>query len=131
MALKKGAQNAQNDAEQAETADTVKNTTEAENAVKTAQGGAESKAYNGYTQFVYVGPSLPNGALKENAVLQGSFSEILQFLGEQVEKYPQIKRLIVPVNRLAEYSAKAHSGGNIVNKYYADVVSAMKGNKEG
>lgn len=131
MGLKKGEQTAQNGAEQAENAGAVKNTTEAENAVKTAQSGAESKVYDGYTQFVYVGPSLPNGELKENAVLEGSFSEILHFLSAQVEKYPQIKRLIVPVNRLAEYSAKVKSGGNIVNKYYADIVSAMKSSKEG
>lgn len=131
MVLKKGAQTAQNGAEPTENTEAAKNTVEAESGVETAHSGPESKANDGYTQFVYVGPPLPNGALKENAVLEGSFSEILQFLGEQVEKYPQIKQLIVPVNRLAEYSAKVKSGGNIVNKYYADVVSAMKSSKEG
>lgn len=130
MALKKNAQSAQEGAGQAKNDLAIDNTNNAEKSVRTAQRGADNELYNGYQQFVYIGPSLPNGALKENTVLEGSFSEVLDFLSEQVEDYPQIKQLIVPVNRLAEYAAKVKRGGNIVSRYYKDIVSVMQGNKE-
>lgn len=130
MALKKEPQTAQNGAGQVENNEAVKNTAEAETGVKTAHSGAEAAMYGGYTQFVYVGPSLPNGRLKENAVLEGEYSEILQFLGGIAEEYPQVKRLIIPVHRLGEYAAKVKTGGNIVNKYYTDIVSAISRKKE-
>jgi len=120
MALKKGAQTAENGAGQS-SKEMVNNNTPA----------TENGAYDGYQQFIYIGPSLPHGALKENAVLEGSFAEILHFLSEQLERWPQIKKLIVPVNRLAEYSAKVKNGGNIIAKYYADVASAVQTDKEG
>lgn len=131
MALKKSAQNVQEGAEQTEKGLVVDNTKKKEKPVSAAQSGAGNELYSGYNQFVYIGPSLPNGALKENTVLEGSFPEVLDFLSVQVENYPQIKQLIVPVNKLAEYSAKVKRGGNIISRYYKDIVSAMQGNREG
>ena len=124
MALKKSAQNAQEGVGQAENGLAVK-------PVKAAQRGADKELYSGYQQFVYIGPSLPNGSLKENTVLEGSLPEVLEFLSEQAENYPQIRQLIVPVNRLAEYAAKVKRGGNIISRYYKDIVSAMQGNRRG
>ncbi len=87
----------------------------------------------GYDTFVYCGPSIPRGRLKENAVFRGTLADVLDYLADVVEDYPQIPRLIVPTNRLAAFSVKVKTPGNIAHKYYSDIVSAMrtKKNKEG
>ena len=52
------------------------------------------------------------------------------YLSDVLEDYPQIERLIVPANRLAAFSVKVKTPGNIAHKYYSDIVSAMRGNRE-
>lgn len=47
-----------------------------------------------------------------------------------LEDYPQAERLIVPVERLSAFAAKVKTPGNIAHKYYNDIVSTMRGNKE-
>ena len=83
----------------------------------------------GYDTFVYCGPSIPRGRLKENAVFRGTLADVLNYLADVIEDYPQIPRLIVPTNRLAAFSVKVKTPGNIAHKYYTDIVSAMKMNK--
>ncbi|MEA5057771.1 hypothetical protein SDC9_122522 [bioreactor metagenome] len=83
-----------------------------------------------YDMFVYVGPSLPGGSLKENAVFRGTFDDVLKYLADVLEKYPQAEKLIVPTHRLAEFSAKVKKKGNIAHKYYNDLVSTMRNHKE-
>ena len=87
----------------------------------------------GYDTFVYCGPSIPRGRLKENAVFRGTLADVLNYLADVIEDYPQIPRLIVPTNRLAAFAVKVKTPGNIAHKYYTDIVSAMKmkKNKEG
>ena len=80
----------------------------------------------GYDTFVYCGPSIPRGRLKENAVFRGTLADVLNYLADVIEDYPQIPRLIVPTNRLAAFSVKVKTPGNIAHKYYTDIVSAMK-----
>jgi hypothetical protein len=80
--------------------------------------------------FVYIGPSLPGGRLKSNTVLCGGIESIKEYYKEVIEKYPQVERLIVPVEKLGELKEKTQTHGNIINKYYGDVVSAMGENKE-
>ena len=84
----------------------------------------------GYDTFVYCGPSIPRGRLKENAVFRGTLADVLNYLADVVEDYPQIPRLIVPTNRLAVFAVKVKTPGNIAHKYYSDIVSAMRGNRE-
>ena len=80
----------------------------------------------GYDTFVYCGPSIPRGRLKENAVFRGTLADVLNYLADVIEDYPQIPRLIVPTNRLAAFSVKVKTPGNIAHKYYTDIVSEMK-----
>lgn len=101
------------------------NTTHTEKPAEDAQ-----EAPQGYNLFVYAGPSLPRGRLKENAVFRGTFEDVKAYLSDVLEDYPQIERLIVPANRLAAFSVKVKTPGNIAHKYYSDIVSAMRGNKE-
>lgn len=93
---------------------------------------AESKqeAPQGYNLFVYAGPSLPRGRLKENTVFRGAFEDVKNYLSDALEDYPQIEKLIVPADKLAAFSVKVKTPGNIAHKYYSDIVSAMRGNKE-
>ena len=96
---------------------------------KAAESAAEGEA-GGYDLFVYAGPTLPRGRLKENAVFRGTFEDVKAYLADVLEEYPQVARLIVPVNRLAAFSVKVKTPGNLAHKYYSDIVSAMHGNKE-
>ena len=90
----------------------------------------QEAAPEGYGLFVYAGPSLPHGRLKEHAVFNGTFEDVKAYLADVLEDYPQAERLIVPVERLSTFAAKVKTPGNIAHKYYNDIVSTMRGNKE-
>lgn len=124
-----GEDGAQGGAESAESGGEGNNTTPDKNA---AQGATEDEedAPDGYDLFVYAGPTLPRGRLKENAVFRGTFEDVQAYLADVLEVYPQVARLIVPVNRLAAFSVKVKTPGNLAHKYYSDIVSAMRGNRE-
>lgn len=53
-------------------------------------------------KYIYLGASLPGHSLKENTVFDGGFEEICLYLEREITKYPLIKELLVPVERLAE-----------------------------
>ena len=81
--------------------------------------GSEKKTY------CYIGPNLPQGALKKNSVFMGTREEILDKFKEEIEKYPQIPRLIVDINSLAEAKSKLEQTGNTLNKSYNDILSTV------
>lgn len=81
--------------------------------------GSEKKTY------CYIGPNLPQGALKKNSVFMGTREEILDKFKEEIEKYPQIPRLIVDINGLAEAKSKLEQTGNTLNKSYNDILSTV------
>lgn len=120
------AEDAQSGAESDNEAGEDNNTTPDEKATESATEGETG----GYDLFVYAGPTLPRGRLKENAVFRGAFEDVKAYLADVLEEYPQVARLIVPVNRLAAFSVKVKTPGNLAHKYYSDIVSAMHGNKE-
>ena len=49
--------------------------------------------------------------------------------GYCMEKYPLVGKMLVPVEKLAEKKGKAATAGNILNKYYTDIVSAIAANE--
>lgn len=75
--------------------------------------------------LAYIGPSLPAGLLKTNKILIGTREEINKELAAVLEKYPLVGKMLVPVEKLAEKKGKAATAGNILNKYYTDIVSAI------
>ena len=105
-AVQKGAENAQDGAEK-----------------ETGVNRKKPKLWEGYSQFVYIGPSLPGGLLKKNAVLIGEFEQIKAYLAPVLEQYPQAERLLYPVEKAGYAMKKAQAQGNIVHKCYADLVS--------
>lgn len=82
-------------------------------------------------QFIYCGPSIPGGRLNENAILKGTRAEVLAFYADVLERYPQVKHLIVSVHQLAETKHRIRTPGNIAHKHYSDIASLLRGGKEG
>lgn len=79
--------------------------------------------------LAYIGPSLPAGLLKTNKILIGTREEIDKELAAVLEKYPLVGKMLVPVEKLAEKKGKAATAGNILNKYYTDIVSSIAANE--
>lgn len=79
---------------------------------------------------MYIGPSLPAGALKANAVFYGTKEEILKELDATIKKIPQVEKMLVPVSELAEKKEKVKTTGNILNKYYSEIQSITAHNSE-
>lgn len=116
MAVKKNA------AEAAEKEKTVNDTMKDER----TDSGANNEATEGETvTLAYIGPSLPAGLLKTNKILIGTREEIDKELAAVLEKYPIVGKMLVPVEKLAEKKDKAATAGNILNKYYTDIVSSI------
>lgn len=93
------------------------NTQEQEKPQESSQEGQET--------LVYVGPSLPRGLLKQNSIFVGTRKQVEKSLEEVMEKYPMAGKMLVPVSKLAEAKIKIASKGNILYKYYADIVSLI------
>lgn len=96
-------------------------TSETEKAIETANTALEE-----VVKLVYVGPTLPNGQLKQNSIFEGTEKEIKEELKKVLEKYPLAEKMLVPVRKLAEAKRKAGTAGNIMNKWYADIASGME-----
>lgn len=117
-------------------------TTAEENAAEGAQDGGEGDAPEdktakkekvapaGYESFVYAGPTIPGGFLKENAVFRGTIEDVTAYLAPVMKKYPLVAKLIVPTNRFAAFAVRVKTPGNIDHKHYSDIVSAIRGKKE-
>ena len=132
MAVKKNATEA---AEAAEKEKTVNNTTKDGKADSGANNEAteEEKKEGETVTLAYIGPSLPAGLLKTNKIMIGTKEEIMKELAAVLEKYPLVEKMFVPVEKLAEKKDRAATAGNILNKYYTDIVSSIAANerKEG
>ena len=129
MAVKKNATGA---AEAAENEKAVNSTPKEEKPVSGANNEAtEGKESDGETvTLAYIGPQLPAGLLKTNKILIGTKEEIMKELAEVLEKYPLVEKMLVPVDKLAEKKDKARTAGNILNKYYTDIVSSIAANEK-
>lgn len=137
MAVKKKAEAAGTEKEEK----TVNNTTEQ----KKAENGANSEATEKeetkleatekeeVMKLAYIGPTLPAGQLKCNKIFIGTETEIKKELKAVLEKYPLVEKMLVPASQIGEKKDKAKTAGNILHKYYADLVSSVAGNaaKEG
>lgn len=127
MAVKKNATEAAEAAEKEKTNNTTKD--------GKADSGANNEATEGEKKegetvtLAYIGPSLPAGLLKTNKILIGTREEIDKELAAVLEKYPLVGKMLVPVEKLAEKKGKAATAGNILNKYYTDIVSAIAANE--
>ena len=131
MAVRKNATEAAEAAEAAEKERALNNDAKV---VKT-DSGADNEATGGEKKegetvtLAYIGPSLPAGLLKTNKIMIGTEEEIMKELAAALEKYPLVKKMLVPVEKMAEKKNRAAMEGNILNKYYADLVSTIAANE--
>lgn len=88
------------------------------------------KQFGGYGQYAYAGPTIRNTALKENAVFRGTLEDVLDYLSDELEEYPEAMELIVPVNQLAQYKQKKEKRGNAVYNKYKAIASASSKKKQ-
>lgn len=96
-----------------------------ENAVNGAQTQPQTENKEQDTvKLIYIGPTLPKAMLKSNRIFEGTREKIKKELKTVIEKFPLVEKLLVPVESLAEKKDKVRSAGNILNKYYSDLVSA-------
>ena len=63
-------------------------------------------------------------------MFNGRFSDVISYLADVVKDYPLVEKLIVPVKKYAAFSVKVKTPGNLAHKYYSDIVSTMRGNRE-
>lgn len=93
--------------------------------VSVSQSGGESPR-TAEKNFAYIGPSIPSERLMTNTVLNGTKEDILDYYKDVVERFPNVEKLIVPVERLAESRTKIRSGGNVLSKYYNDLLNQIR-----
>ena len=62
--------------------------------------------------------------LQCNKIFEGTAEEIDKELANVLEKFPLVKKMLVPISELAEKKDKVRTAGNIYNKYYADLKAA-------
>lgn len=79
-------------------------------------------------KLAYIGPTLPSGELKCNKIFIGTETEIKKELQTVIEKYPLVEKMLVPASQMGEKKDKAKTAGNIMHKYYADIVSSIAAN---
>lgn len=80
--------------------------------------------------YIYTGPSLPGGLLKQNMIFKGTYEIVTEYLSSVIEAYPQVRKLIVPAERLAITKKRIEAGGNITGKAYGEVAAAAIKKKE-
>lgn len=110
-------------------------TKKTERTAEAAEGAAEvttaAEPQEEKKTYCYIGPNLPDGALKRNTVIIGTKQEIKEKYQQEIEKYPQVERLIIEIEQLAESKAKIAQGGNYLTKSYEDVEAVIAGNERG
>lgn len=95
----------------AEKVQAVENTSEAEKAAETVK-------------LIYIGPNLPKAMLQCNRIFEGTEEEIDKELSFILEKFPLVKKMLVPTTELAEKKDKVKTAGNVYNKWYSDLKAA-------
>lgn len=76
--------------------------------------------------FVYLGPNLPKGLLKNGAIFNGTRSEVLKHLESITAAYPEVGKLIVVSEKLPEAMTRLQTGGNLLSNDYAKLQDRIK-----
>ncbi|MCM1165676.1 MAG: hypothetical protein NC401_06660 [Ruminococcus sp.] len=61
-----------------------------------------------------------------NTVLSGTRKDISKYYKDVIDAYPNVEKLIVPVDKLSESRAKIHASDSILSKYYSDLLSQVQ-----
>ena len=96
-----------------------------ETADETEKAPEKANTASETVKVIYIGPTLPKAQLKTNKIIEGTPEEIKDFLAPVLGKYPLVEKMLVPISELAEKKDKVKTAGNILNKYYSDIVSSI------
>ena len=102
----------------AEKVQAVENTTTEEKTAETANTQSET------VKLIYIGPNLPKAMLPCNKIFEGTDKEIEEELSFILEKFPLVRKMLVPISELADKKDKVKTTGNVYNKYYSDLKAA-------
>lgn len=102
----------------AESVQAVESNEKAEKTVEAVNGQQE------VVKLIYIGPNLPKAMLQCNKIFEGTEEEIDKELSFILEKFPLVKKMLVPTTELAEKKDKVKTAGNVYNKYYSDLQAA-------
>lgn len=91
-------------------------TTEEKKAIEKANNEASKDT------FIYIGPTLRTG-IRENSIFKGSREKVEEYLKPTIDRFPQVRLLLVTTESLAKNKAKVKTAGTLLNKYYTDVLS--------
>jgi len=69
-------------------------------------------------QFIYIGPTVPGGRLKHNAVFRGTQKQLFEHFAEEIKRFPEVEKLLVPVTVLGRMP-------KIYNVYYKRIAEAI------
>lgn len=75
------------------------------------------------TKRIYIGPSIPRSNLRNAQILSGTEKEIAVYIDTMAKQYPEIKYLIVSPDKLSAAQNKVRQKGNILHKYYQDMLA--------
>lgn len=82
-------------------------------------------------KWVYIGPSIPFGKLREAMILEGTEEELKAFVSDLAEEYPEIPYLLVAPEELTEAMEKVGKKGTILHKYYSDMLAKSHASRNG
>lgn len=91
-----------------------------------ADDGAAAVTEEPVVQLIYIGPQLPRTAMKPNTVITGTEAQIKAGFTDVFKRFPLAEYMLVPVDGLADRKEKVKTAGTLMNKYYADLVSAAE-----
>ncbi len=67
--------------------------------------------------YVYIGPSI-RGIVQNGSIFRGTREDVEEKLASVIERYPQIKRMLIKDTELAEAREKIKTSGNGLNATY-------------
>jgi hypothetical protein len=82
----------------------------------------EPKTVQKESPLIYLGPSLPGGALLQNTVLTNGIPNHID-----LKKYPSIKPLFVPVDQLNDFEKRLSQPGSAEQAFFNSAKKEMKG----
>lgn len=91
----------------------------------TKKSAATCKAKN----YIYIGPTLPNGLLKNATLIQGTRQQVEEYAAPAAAFCPEVLKLIVPTERLAESNKRLKKAGALSVRYkqVENAVAAARG----
>lgn len=79
--------------------------------------------------YIYIGPTLPRGLLKKATLLRGTRAQVEEYVAKAAEFCPEVLKLIVPTEELAEANQRLKKAGalNIRYRQVENAVAADRG----